>query len=532
MSRTARSRFDSVAGNGTYSPPDVVWTGPRRATQRADVRQAGAQLSVDDSAAARLHLQRRAPANLRSHVRLTVTRLSVLIVADLLAYLAMRDVVHLIRDRSLLGVTVARQVQFAVPRGILNGWQFAVAVFIGLAILGNYGQGDQRRDVRRLFAACALGTALPLWQALWTRGIAPVFLEYGGTLLLVWLGLAAERWVVDRVTAIVRPPEKTALDTLFVGPAPDCHAAAMGAAFTGRSDFRPVGFVDAQLPQAPGALGHVSDISLILAASNAQVVVLCGFLADRQFEMIVDSALAARCHVLAVPRAAEIPGVHPTTVWRNGQALMHLTPANLKGPQLIMKRALDLIGAVVGLICISPLLGLLALLIKIGSPGPVFFTQERVGRGGRVFRIFKLRTMVADAEAKRSQLVSRSVYQDPRLFKIHKDPRITPLGRWLRRTSLDEVPQLINVLLGHMSLVGPRPPLPSEVALYEAHHYARFDVKPGITGPWQAGGRNNVTDFERVVELESEYIRNWSLALDLIILLRTVPAVCLMRGAH
>lgn len=532
MARTARSRFNSAPGAGTYSPPDAVWSGPRRATRQAEVRLAGAQLEADDSAAARLHLQRRAPANLRFHVRQAATRFSVLFAADMLAYLVMRELVHVIRDRFLLGSGIAAYVESAVPRGILNGWQFAAAVFIGLFILGNYGQGDQRRDVRRLFAACGLAVGLTLWQALWMRGFGQVVVEYSGTLLLLWLGLVTERVVVNRITAFVRPPEKTALDTLFVGPAPDCNSAATGAAFTGRTDFRPIGFVDAQLPPAPGALGHVSDISLILASSNAQVVVLCGFLADRQFETIVDSALAARCHVLAVPRAAEIPGVHPTTVWRNGQPLMQLTPANLKGLQFITKRAVDLVGAAFGLVCLSPLLAVLALLIKLGSRGPVFFTQERVGRGGRTFRIFKLRTMVADAEEKRDQLLSRSVYQDPRLFKIRSDPRITPLGRWLRRTSLDELPQLINVLLGQMSLVGPRPPLRSEVALYEAHHYARFDVKPGITGPWQAGGRNDITDFERVIELESEYIRNWSLALDLVILLRTIPAVFLMRGAH
>src|SRR5206468_12844909 len=116
--------------------------------------------------------------------------------------------------------------------------------------------------------------------------------------------------------------------------------------------------------------------------------------------------------------------------------------------------------------------------------------------------------------------------------KLSSDPRTTHLGRWLRGTSLDELPQLVNVLWGEMSLVGPRAPLPSEVDLYEAHHYARFDVKPGMTGPWQVAGRNDVTDFEQVIALETEYIRNWSLASDLAILLRTTPAVLRMEGAH
>src|SRR4029077_16085655 len=122
--------------------------------------------------------------------------------------------------------------------------------------------------------------------------------------------------------------------------------------------------------------------------------------------------------------------------------------------------------------------------------GSAFFAQDRVGQGGLLFKIFKLRTMVDGAEARRDELLSQSVYGDPRLFKMPGDPRMTRLGRWLRRTSLDELPQLFNLLRGEMSLVGPRPPLPCEVAFYTERHYARFDVKPGITGPWQVAGRN------------------------------------------
>src|SRR2546427_5560064 len=190
------------------------------------------------------------------------------------------------------------------------------------------------------------------------------------------------------------------------------------------------------------------------------------------------------------------------TVWRRGQALVELTAPSLKGPQLVAKRALDLAGAAIGLIVLSPVFAILAVLVKLGSRGPAFFTQERVGRGGRLFRIIKLRTMVDGAEAKRDELLTQSVYGDPRLFKIPSDPRMTRLGRWLRRTSVDELPQLVNVLRGEMSLVGPRPPLPSEAALYEGHHYARFDVKPGMTGPWQVAGRNEIHDFEEVVRRE------------------------------
>jgi exopolysaccharide biosynthesis polyprenyl glycosylphosphotransferase len=514
------------------SAPGVTWSGPRPGIRDRDIAAEASQLLSEKPAEIRLHLQRRAPENLRHHLRRGTVRLAVLIVADMLVFGIVRALVRAVRDDQVLGSTVAQAIHAAWPGGALNGWQFAVALFVGLLVAGNYGQGDRRRDPARLFAACALATALPLWAALFTLGVTPVLLEYAATVVLVWLGLVAERLTINRIVARIRPPERDAVDTLFVGPAGDCFVALSSPAFETGTDYRPIGFVDVQIPPAPGALGHVSDIPILLAASGAQVVALCGYLTDTQFRDVVDSALAGGCQVLAVPRAAEIAGVHPTTVWRRGQPLVQLTAPSLKGPQLVVKRGLDLIGAVVGLVVLSPILACLAVFIKLGSRGPVFFTQERVGRGGRRFKIYKLRTMVDGAEAKRDELLSQSVYGDPRLFKMPGDPRMTRLGRWLRRTSLDELPQLFNVLRGEMSLVGPRPPLPCEVAFYTERHYARFDVKPGITGPWQVAGRNQVTDFEQVVTLESGYIRDWSLVRDLAILVRTIPAVLKMRGAH
>jgi lipopolysaccharide/colanic/teichoic acid biosynthesis glycosyltransferase len=219
-------------------------------------------------------------------------------------------------------------------------------------------------------------------------------------------------------------------------------------------------------------------------------------------------------------------------MWRRGQALVALTAPTLKGWQLAVKRLMDVIGAATGLVLTAPVMGVVALAVKLDSRGPVLFRQERIGQGGRRFRIAKFRTMVCGADGQRSELLSRSIYPDARLFKVPDDPRVTNVGRWLRRSSLDELPQLLNVLRGEMSLVGPRPPLPSEVELYKAHHYARFDVRPGMTGPWQVGGRNDIVDFEEVVRLEAAYIREWSLLADVSILLSTIPAVFRMRGAH
>ena len=492
----------------------------------------GPLTDLDAPTTIRLGLQRRAAANLRSHVLRAMRRFTVLLVADLASFYLMRELVRAVRDLAVFGEALAEPLQSALPRGILNGWQYAAALFVALFVTGNYGRGDQRRDVRRLFIASALATALPLWMTLWTRGLEPVMVQYAFTTLLVWVGLVAERRAIDRIVARFLPMYRNAAPTLFVGPAEACRQAIASPSFAGGGECRPVGFVDVHLPPAPDALGHAANFRTLLQRTGAEVVVVAGYLPDNRFREVVDASLEAESQLLSVPRSIAIAGVQPNLVWRRGQPLVELTAPSLKGWQVFLKRAIDIMGGAVGLVLVSPLLALVAIAVKVESRGPVFFTQDRVGQGGRRFRIIKFRTMVNGAEKRRDELLSSSLYSDPRLFKMPRDPRITRLGRWLRRTSIDELPQLVNVLRGQMSLVGPRPPLPSEVALYEEHHYARFDVKPGITGPWQVAGRNQITDFERVVALETHYIREWSLLNDLSILLRTVWVVAQMRGAH
>ncbi len=480
----------------------------------------------------RLGLQRRAQSNFQRHFLRGLRRFVILLTGDLASFYLMRALVRAVRDSAVVGGTVSATVDRWLPAGILNGWQYAAALFVGLLVLGNYGPGDERRNPRRLFLACALATALPLWMTVWTRGLEMVAIQYGLTTVLVWLGLVAERQLLDSVVGRVRPRPHDTLSTLFVGPAEACRETAHSPAFTLDSEYRTIGFVDTHIPPAPGALGHIVDFASVLHDTSAEAIVVCGYLSDSRFHDIVDAALTSGCKVLAVPRSIEIAGVEPKLVWRRDQPLVELTTPTLRGGQLIIKRAVDLIGASVGLIFAAPLLLLVAAFVKLDSRGPVLFRQNRVGRGGRLFKIFKFRTMVSDAEQHRDELLQQSIYSDRRLFKIVRDPRVTRIGAWLRRTSLDELPQLFNVWKGEMSLVGPRPPIPSEVDLYEAHHYARFDVKPGITGPWQVAGRNKITDFEQIVALETQYIRTWSLLGDISILFRTVGVVLWMRGAH
>ncbi len=194
--------------------------------------------------------------------------------------------------------------------------------------------------------------------------------------------------------------------------------------------------------------------------------------------------------------------------------------------QLGVKRALDILGALVGLTVAAPVIGIAALLIKATSPGPVFFKQIRCGLYGRRFNMYKLRTMVVNAEEKQAEILHLNEMEGP-VFKIERDPRITWLGRWLRAFSIDELPQLWSVLTGEMSLVGPRPPIPAEVAQYETSERRRLSMRPGLTCLWQVSGRNTI-GFDEWVKLDIQYIDDWSLWNDAKILLMTVPTV--LRG--
>ncbi len=214
-----------------------------------------------------------------------------------------------------------------------------------------------------------------------------------------------------------------------------------------------------------------------------------------------------------------------------GLPLLHVEQPELSGFRHLVKAALDRVGSLLALLVLSPVLLGVAVLVRASTRGPVLFSQLRVGRDGRHFRIWKFRTMHLDAESCRPDVEAANVHGDEVLFKIPRDPRVTPVGRWLRRFSLDELPQLVNVLLGHMSLVGPRPPLPSEVARYGDGVHRRLLVKPGLTGLWQIRGRSDLS-WDESIRLDLRYVENWSLAMDLMIIWKTFAAVLGGRGAY
>ena len=189
--------------------------------------------------------------------------------------------------------------------------------------------------------------------------------------------------------------------------------------------------------------------------------------------------------------------------------------------QVVMKRAMDIVGGLIGCVIAALLFVILGPIIKIQSPGPILFKQKRVGRNGRIFNMYKFRSMYVDAEERKKELMEQNE-MGSHMFKMDNDPRITPIGRFMRRTSLDEFPQFYNILRGDMSLVGTRPPTVDEFNEYSYYHKKRLSFRPGLTGMWQVSGRNEITDFDEVVRLDVEYIDNWTLLLDIKILLKTL----------
>jgi exopolysaccharide biosynthesis polyprenyl glycosylphosphotransferase len=280
-------------------------------------------------------------------------------------------------------------------------------------------------------------------------------------------------------------------------------------------------------------IGSFDDLEAALVASHADTVVITSsdHLPPERVRQLSWSLEPGGQHLVVAPSLTDIGGPRIHTRPVAGFPLIHVETPTYAGQKLFSKRLFDMVVGAVLVLLVSPILLLVALVIKLGSQGPVFFLQERVGLNGGTFKMIKFRSMVVDAEARLSGLVAGDRTEgNAVLFKMKDDPRVTPVGRFLRRYSIDELPQLFNVVVGDMALVGPRPPLAREVEHYETHVHRRFLVKPGITGLWQTSGRSNLS-WEDSVRLDLYYVENWSMAGDLIILWRTLRAVLAREGA-
>lgn len=285
---------------------------------------------------------------------------------------------------------------------------------------------------------------------------------------------------------------------------------------------------DVSLP-VYGTFDDVAD-AVDLAAADTVIVLSCPELDGLTLRRLAWRLERDEIDLIVASALIDVAGDRTTIRPVDGLPMLHVEHPRLHGGARVVKELVDRVGAAVLIAMLSPVLVTLALCIWRDSPGPVLFRQVRVGRDGREFVMYKYRSMYLDAEARLAELRHLNEY-DGVLFKIRNDPRVTRMGRWLRRFSMDELPQLFNVLRGHMSLVGPRPPLPEEVAAYPDDLRRRLAVKPGMTGLWQVSGRSDLP-WEEAVRLDLRYVENWSLSLDLVIMLRTLTAVLRTSGAY
>jgi len=321
------------------------------------------------------------------------------------------------------------------------------------------------------------------------------------------------------------------------------QAVAQMATLLRREHYHGLEVIGGCLPRAEDGLVAIAGVDLpvvggfdaigdAVAATGADtvIVVSCPELDGISLRRLAWHLESDDVDLIVASSLVDVAGDRTTIRPVDGLPLLHVEHPTLGGARRVVKTIFDRVGAAALLVLFAPLLGLVAVAIKLNSPGPVLFRQIRVGRDGREFTIFKFRSMVVDAPARLIELRQRNDC-DGVLFKMRKDPRVTRVGRWLRRFSIDELPQLFNVLFGQMSLVGPRPPLPEEVAAYPDDVRRRLVVRPGLTGLWQVSGRANLP-WEEAVRLDLRYVENWTLSLDLVILLRTVRAVVRSSGAY
>lgn len=420
--------------------------------------------------------------------------------------------------------------------GLSAGFERHLPLIVAIHLLSlnatsSYDAGDGRRDFRRLGMAVALANATLAVLAFFpTRlGVAPmVFVAFAAT---TWSALAVGRTVVDRLVLQAYRRGIGLRRALLVGTADEAGSAVAKMREGRNADQHIVGRVASGMHPDPAAIGTIERLSELIESEAIQEVIVSSALAPAAMREIAAACFESGTALFVV---ADVPTAHEYRVesLRVGRcALMRLLPARLEVPGLLMKRVFDVTVSSIVLVVCAPLMAAIAIAIVADSPGPVFFRARRVGLGGQLFDMWKFRSMASDAEKREEELAHLNIYSNG-TFKIADDPRVTRVGRWLRRTSLDELPQLFNVLLGNMSLVGPRPALPRDLDRYQPHHFQRLTVIPGITGPWQVGGRNLVTDFETIIGMERQYIQSWSFWLDLKILARTPGVVWRGEGAY
>lgn len=446
-----------------------------------------------------------------------VARLLSVAAGDACAIVVATFALRLLAEQLAGSLAPARMAEIGVS-------QVCAAMMVCLAITGNYQRSSPAQLHFRLLTGSALGAVVVYWPYLW------IGKSIGSVPMAIALAIAAASGIL-----LVRAASVELVASLV----PDDHRLAPAIVLT--SDLS----TSAALPSASGYRvaasmlldwrqfeSRAKELARLIHRTRAETVIVIGTVRMPELARIVEISLRAGCEFLISAPSPDVEGVRSSFVWRGPYAFVRAEAPKLEVPQRLAKRCTDVLGSVAALVLLLPLALLIAVAIRMDSPGAIFFLQERVGLGGRRFQMIKFRTMRAGADEEKELLAHLNASGDRRLFKIPNDPRISRVGRFLRKWSLDELPQFLNVIRGDMSLVGPRPFFEDDFVDYEDHHFLRLGVKPGITGLWQVYGRSAVMDFEEVIRMDREYIDRWSLWLDLKILLMTVPAVCRRTGAY
>jgi exopolysaccharide biosynthesis polyprenyl glycosylphosphotransferase len=474
-------------------------------------------------------LRERRPRAVRRHTGRVATRFTVLLVGDVVAILLARA------DASwLMAETSFRAVALPGTPMITGGTRYVILGILTLAAVFATGGHSRHRALNqpmRLFVAVA-GVVLLIWAGGIARGLlSDLVLPMVATAGVLWLSLLVVRQVSEWILRHVWPGQRGAGAAIMIGAPIAARRFEQAIAAPG-GDYRVAGYVAPDRADTDDFLGTVEDLPTLIDEHDVEAVVVCADLPLTRISSVIEECLHAGCQILYPARAVRVYGVRPTLVWHHDQPFFELGSPVLKARALISKRIVDVCVSAVLLTLLAPVLVIIAIAVKLDSPGSPFFLQERAGLGGRRFRMLKFRTMRDGSDVEKEAFAHLNHSGDTRLFKIRDDPRITRLGRFLRRWSLDELPQFINVVVGEMSLVGPRPFFESDFEQYEDHHFRRLDAKPGITGLWQVSGRSEMLDFEDVIYLDRQYIEQWSFWLDVSIMFRTIPAVLRRTGAY
>ncbi len=467
----------------------------------------------------------------------------------------------------LLRMSTARRLARVLSLLALDLFAVALAIFTALvlkaAVLGHVDVHNALHETMRILAFAYLVTALlfarsglyaeraqrpglsrivgSLFQVMFLAVVFAVvngeqfssFYIFYGSLAFALLYVSSLRAAYEALTGAILRAAGYRRRAVLVGTGKHIRDVAHALGDAPHSPIEVVGFLSLTALPANGlrALGSLKDLDSVLASERIDEVII----ADPAFPQVEAVELVDQCHqrgvrVRIAPSTMEILIHRAEFVPGQSVPLFELGSPVFEGVDFALKRAFDLVGATLLLVLLSPLLLVIVLAVRLTSRGPIVFRSTRRGIGQRPFKCLKFRTMHTDAEERQADLEELNEASGA-LFKIRDDPRLTRVGRMLRRFSLDELPQLVNVLRGEMSLVGPRPLPERDFAMLEDWHRKRYLVLPGITGLWQVSGRSEL-DFDDLVHLDFIYLERWSLALDLTILLKTVPAVLSQRGAY